>query len=72
MQMVELALELLVNSAGELDPAYCKSNLSEEEHVSFLQQHLSSSFNADLTDDLSKWAKDAGDPTQRLLRLVCR
>ena len=71
-QMVELALELMVNSAGELDPIYVKQDLSEEQHVSMLQRHVSSSMNANMTDALFGWAKQAGEPTERLLRLCSR
>ena len=70
--MVKLALELLVDSCGQLDPLYCKSELSHEEYVSILQKHLSRAWNAGLAGPLSGWAQQAGEPTYRLLRLTCR
>ena len=72
VQMVQLALELLVDKQGQLDPAYINSNLAAVQHTSVLQQHLSSSSNASLTDHLSGWAAAAGEPTQRLLRIMSR
>ena len=72
VQMVQLALELLVDKQGQLDPAYINPNLAAVQHTSVLQQHLSSSSNASLTDDLSSWAATAGEPTQRLLRIMSR
>lgn len=70
--MVQLALELLVSRSGELDRAYCQQDLPDVEHVSVLQKHLSSAFNADLVGPVSDWAEKAGEPTERLLRLACR
>ncbi len=72
LQMVQLALELLVSESGEVDQAYCATDLSDEQNVSVLQKHLSSAFNADLAGPLSDWAHKAGEPTARLLRLACR
>ncbi|DBA77935.1 TPA: hypothetical protein ACH3X2_008356 [Trebouxia sp. C0005] len=70
--MVQLALELLVSESGEMDQAYCATDLSDEQNVSIVQKHLSSAFNADLAGPLSDWAHKAGEPTARLLRLACR
>lgn len=72
LQMVQLALELLVSESGEMDQAYCATDLSDEQNVSIVQKHLSSAFNADLAGPLSDWAHKAGEPTARLLRLACR
>ena len=64
--MVQLALELLVDRQGELDPVYINPNLAEEQPTSILQQHLSSTANAGLTQGLSDKAATAKQPSQRL------
>ena len=71
MQMVQLALEMLLTPSGDLDPAYIKS-LSEVQHLSVIQQHLSTERNACLTGALATWAEQAGEPALRLLRLTSR
>lgn len=69
--MVQLALEMLLTQSGDLDPDYIKS-LSEVQHLSVIQQHLSTDRNACMTGALKAWASQAGEPVMRLLRLTSR
>ncbi len=73
MQMLELIVELLLTSKGQLDPLYCNSqDPSAQQPVSVLQQHLSWAGNASMSGPLLHWAKTIGPPAIRLLRLTCR
>ncbi|KAL3131548.1 hypothetical protein ABBQ38_007850 [Trebouxia sp. C0009 RCD-2024] len=69
--MIQLALEMLLTQSGDLDPVYIKS-LSEVQHLSVIQQHLSTERNAGLAGALQAWAAQAGEPVMRLLRLTSR
>lgn len=69
--MVQLALDMLLTGSGDLEPVYIKS-LSEVQHLSVIQQHLSSDRNACMTEALEAWAVQAGEPVMRLLRLTSR
>lgn len=71
LQMVQVALDLLLSPSGDLDPVYINS-LSEVQHLSVIQQHLSSDRNACMTEALREWASHAGEPIMRLLRLTSR
>ncbi|DBB02952.1 TPA: hypothetical protein ACH3X1_013548 [Trebouxia sp. C0004] len=72
-QMLQLVLELLLTSKGQLDPLYCNSqDPSAQQPVSVLQQHLSWAGNASMSGPLLHWAKTVGPPAIRLLRLTCR
>ena len=71
MQMIKLAFELLLTKSGDLDPMYIKG-VSDVQHLSIIQQHLSSACNACLTRPLESWAEATGEPTMRLLRLTSR
>ena len=73
MQMLQLIVELLLTSNGQLDPLYCNSqDPSAQQPVSVLQQHLSWAGNASMSGPLLHWAKTIGPPAIRLLRLTCR
>ena len=73
VQMVQLMLELLLTSSGELDPHYSSTlDPSAQQLLSILQQHLSNEANAGLAGALMQWAKASGPPAVRLLRLTCR
>lgn len=71
MQMVQLAVDMLLTGSGDLDPVYIKS-MSEVQHLSVIQQHLSTDCNACMTEALESWAAQAGEPIMRLLRLTSR
>ncbi|KAL0052786.1 hypothetical protein WJX82_007726 [Trebouxia sp. C0006] len=72
-QMLQLIVELLLTSKGQLDPLYCNSqDPSAQQPVSVLQQHLSWAGNASMSGPLLHWAKTIGPPAIRLLRLTCR
>ncbi|KAA6425220.1 MAG: dual specificity catalytic domain containing, partial [Trebouxia sp. A1-2] len=72
-QMLQLIVELLLTSKGQLDPLYCSSqDPSAQQPVSVLQQHLSWAGNASMSGPLLHWAKAIGPPAIRLLRLTCR
>ena len=71
LQMIKLAFELLLTKSGDLDPVYIKG-VSEVQHLSIIQQHLSTACNACLTRPLASWAEAVGEPTMRLLRLTSR
>ena len=73
MQMLQLIVELLLTSKGQLDPLYCNSqDPSAQQPVSVLQQHLRWAGNASMSGPLLHWAKTIGPPAIRLLRLTCR
>ena len=71
VQMVQLALDMLLTPSGDLDPVYVNS-VSEVQHLSVIQQHLSTDRNACMTEALASWAAQSGEPIMRLLRLTSR
>ena len=72
--MVQLLLELLLTSSGQLDPAYQPQGpASQGPHpLTVLQHHLSHANNAHLAEPLLRWARAHSPAALLLLRLTCK
>ena len=74
MQMVQLLIELLLTSSGQLEIAYQPQSPASQgpSPLSVLQHHLNHANNAHLAEPLLRWARAHSPAALLLLRLTCK